>query len=104
MTIGMRNESEIPLHKLDNDYFGAKENIVGSAVAASHAAGAESYDSEEPLALKVEVAPAARCVDLDTSLVHIYECGSDDEELVVRDTGDVPDHRKNAASLTKVRQ
>ena len=85
VTIGMQDESELLLRELDDDYFGALDDSDASAAAAS--AAAESYESKEPSS--DEDAPAARCVDLDAALVHIVECGSGDEDLVVSATDDV---------------
>ena len=53
--------------ELDHDYFGAQDDSDANPAAVSHAA--ESYESEDPPS--DEDAPAARCVDLGESLVHI---------------------------------
>ena len=71
MTIGMQDESELLLRKLDDDYFGAQDDSDASTAAVSHAA-ADSYESQEASSDDYEDAPAARCVDL-ASLVHIVE-------------------------------
>ena len=70
MTIGMQDENELLSRELDNDYFGVQDDSDPSAAAASHAA-AVSYQSEEPSSDDYEDAPAARCVDLGASLVHV---------------------------------
>ena len=64
MAIGMQDESAL-LHELDDDYFGARDDSDASIAAAA----AESYESEEPSSDKDT--PAAWCVDLSASLVHI---------------------------------
>ena len=71
VTIRTQDESEFLLHELNDDYFGAQDNSDTSAAAASPAAAAESYESEEPSSDDYEDAPAAHCVALGASLVHI---------------------------------
>ena len=68
VTIRTQDESELLLRQLDDEYFGAQDDSDASPEAASRAA-AESYESEEPSS--DEDAPAARCVDLSASLIHI---------------------------------
>ena len=79
----MQDESELLLHELDGDFFGARDS--DTSIAAASPAG----ESEDEDALGV------RHVDLGASLV---ERGSGDEEMVVSDTDDVPGPKKESES------
>ena len=97
MKIRMQDESELLLRELDDNFFGAQDDYDAS-VTATFPAG-ESYESEEPSS--DDYVPAARLVDLGASLV---ERGSDDDEMVVSDTDNVPEPQKESGESDEAEQ